>query len=342
MQNPASERPRRGDPGKAKAKLGSDHPGEPRRRIERMTTRRAKIEVPETDQPVLTALVEAENDCRDEVILWTLHYARARDKARNRKGKIRDSDKWDAFSRLKTGDKEADSQVFDISTLLSNAVKAAYGRRFFSGFTLDYLTDARKKRLIERATMLIKTLETAYGDSATADKWAKVIGSLKVLGGLQSNLTSQSHEMADQLLLYEEAMQARLEDYEGGQGQSLRKPQIHQFPSRQPGYEQPSRKDKVGIKALVHEQLRTRFRATAKQANLTAEELLEYLVVSAVHRAASDATFRKELAEEGDRVAETKQLAKEAAVAVKETVTQRRNAERPVSKRLGRKLTPSR
>lgn len=250
-----------------------------------MTTRRAKIEVPETDQPVLTALVEAENDCRDEVILWTLHYARARDKARNRKGKIRDSDKWDAFSRLKTGDKEADSQVFDISTLLSNAVKAAYGRRFFSGFTLDYLTDARKKRLIERATMLIKTLETAYGDSATADKWAKVIGSLKVLGGLQSNLTSQSHEMADQLLLYEEAMQARLEDYEGGQGLSVprAKREIkgakNETTSRSSRFVE-MRKGRRGLVTYVEEPRADDFKAIAAANNKGVDAYLEELVLN--------------------------------------------------------------
>jgi hypothetical protein len=57
-------------------------------------------------------------------------------------------------------------------------------------------------------------LEKAYGEAATADKWAKVIG------GLQSTLT-HGYELARQTLLYEQSLQDEGVSGEGGQRQLL-------------------------------------------------------------------------------------------------------------------------
>lgn len=114
-----------------------------------------------------------------------------------------------------------------------------------------------------------------------------------------------------------------------------------QFPSRQAGYTQPSREGKAIVKAYIQKQARPKLRNIAKQANLTLEELLEYLAITALHKAETDSLFRSELAAEGERVTETKRLAKEAAqqaaAQAKRSITERRNASRPFSQRLGGK-----
>jgi hypothetical protein len=245
----------------------------------------------EAEFAVLGILRETEQDVVSKVIRCTLIYARARDKARGKRGIFGTSknDKkkyekriWSAF-RSMADDLEHDKEntPYLMNVYLEYTVWCVSRGEKFSTY-LDSQKHLREeqKALIGPTAALIVAMEAAQRENSDAASWEKV------LTGLQSKLA-------------QDYLNGQRTSEQGGQGLSLAK-NVSDFPSRQPGYEQPSRKDKVIVKTYVKEDVREDFRRIAKAAGLTAETLLAQLVSTTVEKK-NEPGFIDSLIEDAER-----------------------------------------
>ena len=249
-------------------------------------SRPAKLEVSEAEKPILKILLETNKQSRDRVILWALHYARARDKVRDRKGKINDRRKWGAFGKLRTGNADANSQVFFVWSLLQPSLLKAQGNPVYNDFSLEEVSDPKldkdRKHEIERAALLIDALEITYGDKAAADQWAKVIGNLQAVA-------THSYELARQTLLYDQASQDERPGSEERQGQFMPEKNKRSVDSRGAKAETTKRsrfaelrKGRRGLVTYVKTDKADDFKAIAAAKEKGVEAYLEELVLKEI------------------------------------------------------------